>query len=124
MSAGQVTIRVWHGCTVRQVLTVSDTGSSVIGGVGGAGNSTHADIELDPWANLVVDHRVEYPTPTSIRYEEPEPPEATYGEDESWDPEDIPKSIVDYVLTWPSNMDTRQMLAEVFRMYDTARRAQ
>jgi hypothetical protein len=121
MSAGQVTIRIWHGCAVRQVITVSDTGSSTIGAVGGAGNSTHADIELDPWANLVVDHRVTYPTPTSIRYEEPE---HTGEQDESWDPEDIPKSIVNYVLTWPTDMDSRQMLAEVFRMYDAARRGQ
>lgn len=62
------TIRVWHGC---QVVGVSDTGSFFIGAVGGASNSTHVDIEIDPWSNLVVDRRAEYPVPVSIR-EDPE----------------------------------------------------
>jgi hypothetical protein len=63
----QVTIRIWNGCTVRQVISVSDTGSSTIGAVGGAGNSSKVDIELDPWNNLIVDHRAQWPVPVSIR---------------------------------------------------------
>jgi hypothetical protein len=66
----EVTIRIWHGCVVRQVISVSDTGSSTIGAVGGAQNSTHADIDLDPWNNLIVDRRVKYPHPVSIREED------------------------------------------------------
>jgi len=62
-----VTIRVWDGCTVRQVISVSKTGSATLGAVGGAGNSTQVDIELDPWAGLIVDNRAEYPHPVSIR---------------------------------------------------------
>lgn len=65
------TIRVWHGCRVVGVFGVTDTGSFSIGAVGGAGNSTPVDIEIDPWENLVVDHRVEHPVPVSIR-EDPE----------------------------------------------------
>lgn len=64
-----VTIRVWKGCVVREVLTVSDTGMSSVGAVGGASNSTKVDIEIDPWNYLVVDHRVDHPVPVSIRYE-------------------------------------------------------
>lgn len=66
---GGVTIRIWDGCTVRAVFSVSDTGYSAIGAVGGAGNSTKVDIELDPWANLIVDHRDKFSSPVSIREE-------------------------------------------------------
>jgi hypothetical protein len=49
-------IRVWHGCRVVALVSVSDTGSTHQGAVGGAGNSTPVDIEIDPWAGLSVDH--------------------------------------------------------------------
>lgn len=50
------TIRIWHGCKVICVVTVSDTGFSTIGPVGGAENSTNPGIELDPWSGLIVDN--------------------------------------------------------------------
>lgn len=65
-----VTIRVWKGRTVVGLFTVSPTGHTSYGAVGGASNSTRADIELDPWANLVVDNRPQFSTPTSIRAED------------------------------------------------------
>lgn len=64
-----VTIRVWNGPTVCGVFTVSPTGLSTIGAVGAASNSTRVDVEIDPWANLVVDNRPEHACPVSIRYE-------------------------------------------------------
>lgn len=63
----QVTIRIWDGPTVRYVFSVDSTGSSSIGAVGGASNSSRADIEIDPWAGLIVDHRAGPTTPRSIR---------------------------------------------------------
>ncbi len=63
----EITIRIWDGCTVRMVMSVSKTGSSTTGAVGGAGNSSKPDIELDPWAGLIVDHRATYPTPVYIQ---------------------------------------------------------
>lgn len=63
-----VTIRIWNGGTVRQLLIVSPTGSTTMGAVGGAENSGQVDIELDPWAGLIVDHRAEYPSP--VRFNE------------------------------------------------------
>lgn len=65
-----VTIRIWDGCTVRHVVTITPTGSASIGAVGGAGNGTQADIELDPWAGLVVDNRAKFPAPLFIRHPE------------------------------------------------------
>lgn len=62
-----VVIRVWHGCDVRLVVSVSPTGTASLGAVGGAGNSTRPDIEIDPWANLIVDHRADHPHPVPIR---------------------------------------------------------
>lgn len=56
MSGGEKTIRVWHGCKVVGLVSFSDTGSSHTGAVGGAANSTVVDIEIDPWAGLIVDH--------------------------------------------------------------------
>jgi hypothetical protein len=50
------TIRIWDGCKVVAVVTVSRTGSSHIGGVGGAENSTPVDVEIDPWKGLIVDN--------------------------------------------------------------------
>jgi hypothetical protein len=65
----EVTIRIWDGCVVRHVFSVSTHGSSTIGAISGAANSASVDIELDPWNNLVVDHRAEHPCPVSIREE-------------------------------------------------------
>lgn len=50
------TIRIWQGCKVICTVTVSNSGFSTIGPAGGAENSTNPDIELDPWAGLIVDH--------------------------------------------------------------------
>lgn len=61
-----ITIRIWNGCTVRQVISVSETGSTTLGAVGGAHSSTEVDIELDPWAGLIVDKRAEFPVPVRI----------------------------------------------------------
>jgi hypothetical protein len=56
------TIRIWDGCRVVQVITISRNGSSsTIGSTGGAANSTKVDIEIDPFAGLIVDHTVEGP---------------------------------------------------------------
>lgn len=50
-------IRLWDGCTVVGVMSVDQKGGSTfIGAVSGAANSTKVDIELDPWAGLIVDH--------------------------------------------------------------------
>lgn len=38
-----------------------------VGAEGGASNSTRVDIEIDPWAHLVVDNRDEFAHPVSIR---------------------------------------------------------
>jgi hypothetical protein len=50
------TIRIWDGCKVVALITVSSTGMSSQGAVGGAGNSAEPDIEIDPWAGLLVEH--------------------------------------------------------------------
>ena len=49
-------IRVWQGCKVVLVLCVGESGYSTSGATGGAENSTQVDIEIDPWAGLIVDH--------------------------------------------------------------------
>lgn len=67
----QVSIRIWNGCTVVALFTVFEGGYTAQGAVGGAGNSSPVDVELDPWNNLIVDRRVKWPFPVSIR-EEPE----------------------------------------------------
>jgi hypothetical protein len=54
-------IRIWHGCRVVQVVAVGEHGTSTLGAVGGAGNSTRIDIELDPWEGLIVDHATRNP---------------------------------------------------------------
>lgn len=64
--SGDVTIRIWQGCRVAMVLSVGATGSTTLGAVGGAGNSTQVDIELDPWAGLITDNRAEHPHPVPI----------------------------------------------------------
>lgn len=53
------TIRIWNGCKVVQIVSVSDTGSTTLGASGGAENSTQIDIEMDPWTGLLVDHSVQ-----------------------------------------------------------------
>lgn len=58
---GEFNIRVWHGCKVITVIGVSDTGHSSLGPVGGAQNSTKVDIEIDPWAGLIVDSSIQGP---------------------------------------------------------------
>lgn len=64
-------IRIWNGCTVVQVISMrQDGGSSTIGATGGADNSTKADIEIDPWAGLIVDHSTGNP-PLFFREEAP-----------------------------------------------------
>lgn len=67
-----VTIRIWDGCTVVQVMDVGPTGFSVVGPVSGAMNSTQVDIELDPWGKLIVDNRKKHPRPVYITDDEPE----------------------------------------------------
>lgn len=64
------TIRIWNGCKVVKVVCVDQNGSSAdIGAVGGAGNSTKVDIEIDPWAGLIVDHSTGNPP---VCYREPQ----------------------------------------------------
>lgn len=65
------TIRIWRGCTVVNLISISDNGSiSWSGPVGGAENSGKVDIELDPWAGLIVDHSTSNP-PMDFREEQP-----------------------------------------------------
>lgn len=50
-------IRIWNGCLVLMVVSVNENGTSTsIGSAGGADNSTKVDIEIDPFAGLIVDH--------------------------------------------------------------------
>lgn len=50
-------IRIWDGCRVVQVVAVDQNdGSATLGAASGAGNSTRIDIEIDPWAGLIVEH--------------------------------------------------------------------
>lgn len=54
-------IRIWDGSTVVQVISVDQRGgTSSLGAVGGASNSTRIDIELDPWKGYIVDHSVQH----------------------------------------------------------------
>lgn len=51
------TIRIWNGCQVVGLLSVGqDGGSAFQGPTGGASNSSKPDVEIDPWAGLIVDH--------------------------------------------------------------------
>lgn len=50
------TIRIWDGPRVVALVSVGKAGSSYSGPSGGAENSTAVDIEIDPWAGLIVDH--------------------------------------------------------------------
>lgn len=55
-------LRIWSGCAVVGVFSVNQDGGSVsLGRVGGAGTSTKVDIEIDPWAGLIVDHSTDNP---------------------------------------------------------------
>ncbi len=50
------TIRVWDGCKVVGLFTVNKDGGYTASRSGGAEDSTQVDIEIDPWASLIVDH--------------------------------------------------------------------
>jgi hypothetical protein len=64
------TIRIWHGCKVLNVVTVSKDGTtSMLGATGGAANSTRVDLDIDPFAGLIVDHSTDNP-PVYYRTEE------------------------------------------------------
>lgn len=63
------TIRIWDGCKVVCVVEVTHTGYSVVGSTGGAGSSSNPEIELDPWAGLIVDHSVSR-SPVAFREQE------------------------------------------------------
>lgn len=53
------TIRIWNGCAVVGLISVGqDGGSTFSGKTGGAHDSGSVDIEIDPWAGLIVDHSV------------------------------------------------------------------
>lgn len=80
-AADEITIRVWHGNNVRQVMTVSPGGSVIHGPVGGASNSTKVDIEIDPWAGFIVDNRKDFPTPVSLTKEIDEEQDVELGEE-------------------------------------------
>lgn len=59
-----VNIRIWNGCRVVGVIGVDESGASTSSGAaGGAANSARVDIEIDPWANLLVDNRPAHFTP-------------------------------------------------------------
>ena len=116
----EVTIRIWNGCVVRQVISISDNASSSIGAVGGAQNSTKVDIELDPWAGIIVDHRAQWPAPVSIReavnINEDEPRER-------WEADDIPSDMVSVLVDWRGRTMSppADVLAKLFLMYDQHR---
>jgi hypothetical protein len=48
-----VTIRVWHGCTVVELVTVAPTFTVTNGAASPLDTSTPVDIEIDPWAGLI-----------------------------------------------------------------------
>lgn len=51
------TIRIWDDNKVVAVVAVDQRGGSTwLGAVGAANTSTYPDIEIDPWAGLIVDH--------------------------------------------------------------------
>jgi hypothetical protein len=64
----EITIRIWDGCKVVEVISIYQRGgSSVLGAVGGAQNSSNPQIEIDPWAGLIVDHSVRFASPVPFR---------------------------------------------------------
>lgn len=64
------TIRIWDGCKVVALISVNSSGMTSQGGVGGAHDSIKVDIEMDPWAGLIVDHSVNNP-PQLFREDQP-----------------------------------------------------
>lgn len=54
-------IRIWDGCKVIGFVDVSGDAISVVTRAGGAANSTLVDIEIDPFAGLIVDHETNNP---------------------------------------------------------------
>jgi len=53
------TIRIWNGCKVAALIDVDESGGVTASGpTSGAHNSARVDIEIDPWAGLIVDHSV------------------------------------------------------------------
>lgn len=58
------TIRLWHGCKVLAVIDVSESGCSLVTGVGGAENGARPTIELDPFRGLIVSEG----NPTPVAY--------------------------------------------------------
>jgi hypothetical protein len=63
------TIRIWDGCKVLAVISVDQHGGfTSSGAVGGAGNGDRPEIELDPFAGLIVSQG----NPTPVAYNEPE----------------------------------------------------
>lgn len=63
----EITIRIWKGCQVKMLFTIGDNSSSTVGAVSGAECASQPDIELDPWAGLIVDRRVDFPAPVLIK---------------------------------------------------------
>ena len=63
------TFRVWNGCKVVGLLTVTAESSTFSGATGAAADSTPVDIEIDPWAGLIVDHGV-HRSPVNFREKE------------------------------------------------------
>jgi hypothetical protein len=63
-----VTIRIWNGRKVVQIVTVGQDGSSsTVGAAGGAENGAMPQIEIDPWAGLIIDHSAASTTPVGFR---------------------------------------------------------
>jgi hypothetical protein len=50
------TLRIWNGCKAIALVIVGEDGGMSVTAAGGAGNSTIVDIEIDPWAGLLVEH--------------------------------------------------------------------
>jgi hypothetical protein len=64
----EITIRIWDGCKVVQVLSVDQRGgSSSIGAIGGASNGAKPQIEIDPWAGLIFDNTGKSHAPIGFR---------------------------------------------------------
>jgi hypothetical protein len=64
----EITIRIWDGCKVVQVISVNRSGGkSTLGAVGGAENGARPQIEIDPWAGLIVDRNAKTRTPIYFR---------------------------------------------------------
>jgi hypothetical protein len=63
------TIRIWDGCKVLGLVTVSQDGTwSSVTQAGGAENGARADVEIDPFKGFIVTGYA----PTPIAYTVPE----------------------------------------------------